>query len=189
MLGWVLGGLAVAGAAVVFFRGRMYRRLFSKEHFIEIGHSVASLKAAALERATDGIPDGMWDPSDPRMLVTSAGLAIAYTVHKNDFEFIHHCSVGVSGDFTAHGAGATFVAFVISLVGLPIHKAVFQVGESTVHHAEATLSAEEHENVARASVPEVSGANVVEFRRAAFAMRDAMTWTALRPSPRPSSQA
>jgi hypothetical protein len=182
MLGWVLGGLAVVGAAVLFFRGRMYRRLFSNEHFIEIGHCVAGLKAAALERATDAMADGKWDPSDPRMLVTSAGLAIAYTVHANDPEFIHHCSVGVSGDFTAHGAGATFVAFVMNLVGLPMDKARFQVGESTVHHAEATLGAEEHEKVARASVPEVSGANVVEFRRAALAMRDAMT-----PRPRAAS--
>ncbi|HEV3191899.1 MAG TPA: hypothetical protein VGY54_15415 [Polyangiaceae bacterium] len=189
MLGWVLGGLTVVGAAAVFFRGRMYRRLFSDEHFIEIGRSGAGLKAAALESATDGVADGMRGPSDPRMLVTSAGLAIAYTVHKNDLEFIHHCSVGVSGDITAHGVGATFVAFAITLVGLPIHKARFQVGESTVHHAEATLSAEEHEKMARAAVPEVSGANVVEFRRAALAMRGAITWTALRPSPRPSSQA
>ena len=94
-----------------------------------------------------------------------------------------------SGDITAHGGGATFLAFVINLVRLPIHKARFQVGESTVHHAEATLSAEEHEEVARASVPEVSGANVVEFRRAALATRDAITWTALRPSPRRSSPA
>jgi hypothetical protein len=123
------------------------------------------------------------------MLVTSAGLAIAYTVHKNDLEFIHHCSVGVSGDITAHGAGATFVAFVINLVRLPIHKARFQVAESTVHHAEATLSAAEHEEVARASVPEVSGANVVEFRRAALATRDTIAWTPLRASPRPSSRA
>jgi hypothetical protein len=189
MLGWVLGGLMAIAAAVLFFRGRTYRRLFSDEHFIEIGHSVVSLKAAALERATDAIADGMWDRSDPRMLVTSAGLAIAYTVHENDLEFIHHCSVGVSGDFTAHGVGATFVAFVMNLVALPMHKTRFQVGESTVHHAEATLGAEEHEKVARASVPEVSGANVVEFRRAALAMRDAMTWTALSPSPRASSQA
>jgi|HubBroStandDraft_3_1064219.scaffolds.fasta_scaffold185364_2 hypothetical protein len=50
MLGWVVGGLAMVVAVAVLLRGRMYRRLFSDAHFIEIGQRMPGLKAAALAK-------------------------------------------------------------------------------------------------------------------------------------------
>jgi hypothetical protein len=177
MLGWVVGGLAMVVAVAVFLRGRMYRRLFSDAHFIEIGERMVGLKAAALAKVIPQEDDDLRNGPGSRGIVTAAGLAIVYTVHQRGLDYVHHCSVGVSGDITARGVGEPFTALVMSLIGLPLSKATFHVGASTIHHANVVLDSDEHEKVASTSVPEVSGANVNAFWRAALAARSEMTWT------------
>jgi hypothetical protein len=164
-------------AVAVFLRGRMVGRLFSDAHFIEIGQRMGGLKAAALAKVIPQEEDDLRNGPGSRGMVTAAGLTIVYTVHQRGLELVHHCSVGVSGDITAHGVGEPFTALVMSLIGLPLSKATFHTGASTIHHANVVLDADEHAKVVRASVPEISAANVGAFRRAAQAARSEMTWT------------
>jgi hypothetical protein len=128
-----------------------------------VGKWAAGLKAAALARM---IPPASMPTSadDPRIVKTSAGLAIIYTVARGDTTFTHHCSVSVPGGPTLHAVGWRFVPLVAKLVGLPLERMAFEIGKSTVHHGEVVLSQIEHEAVALAPIPEVSTSNLAEWR-------------------------
>jgi hypothetical protein len=174
---WFGLGLVVAVlTAMLVSRGRAYRRLFADEHFLEIARAAHGLKAAAIAEPIDvhGAPPNV--PGDARFLLTTAGLAVVYTVVKEEQAFIHHLSVSNSNGITANAVGATFVAYVARLVGLPLSKMTFEVGVSTVHHGEVRLDAAEHEALGALPIPEVSPANVAELWRAAMGARSQMSW-------------
>jgi hypothetical protein len=177
MFGWIVGGLIAAlVVAAVRSRLRMYRRLFSHEHFLEVARAAPSLKAAAVENPVIGDSFDPTTPDDPRVLLTKAGLAVLYTVGKRESAFVHHYSVSVAGQYTARAVGATFVALLAKQIGLPLEKARFWIGNSTVHHAQVTLSEAEHATLIGFSVPEISESNVTEARRTIDEMKDRLTW-------------
>src|SRR5687768_8172562 len=116
MLLFVLSGLlilAVAGCASAWFwsRGSLYRKLFAEAHLFQVGKGIGALKHAALSNI--GVEDPQASRStadDPRWLRTDAGLVLAYTI-SNDGpgEYVHYASVSVSGTYTAHAVGETFI--------------------------------------------------------------------------------
>jgi hypothetical protein len=108
---WILGGLGGLAVLLVVSRARKYGRIFADAHLIEIGRAAATLKAAALA-SCDTEPSSA---ADPRILQTSANLAIVYTVRKDDTRYVHHCSVSVRDGYTAHSVGRTFVVFAAKL--------------------------------------------------------------------------
>ena len=91
-------------------------------------------------------------PDDPRIFVSTEGLAIVYTVRQQKQQFVHHCSVSVAGGYTAHAVGGAFVAFMTKLVGLPWDKMSYEIGTSTVHHGELVVGPDEHEAIASQNV-------------------------------------
>src|SRR3954468_3534958 len=164
MAGWLIGGFVVAiVAAFLLSRASSYRQLFADEHFIAIGRGAAHLKAAAIAQIIQTDSDHPASPNDPRILKTPAGLAIVYTVQKRESGFVHHCSVSVSGRYTAHAVGGTFVIFIMKLIGIPIERSQFEIGASTVHHGEATLDQAAHGALLRVPPQEVSASNVAEL--------------------------
>jgi len=138
--------LIIAVVILLWIASRIatYRRVFSDAHFAELRAAAPRLKAAAYERADQEfqLPTG---PDDPRALLTSAGLRVFYTVTKEDGLFAHHCSVSLSGGVTPRAVGGRFIAECVRLFGLPADKVKYEVGQSTVHHAEAVLSPAENE--------------------------------------------
>src|SRR5262249_45910610 len=150
-------------ALVVVSRAKTYRRLFGDDHFLEIAKAAARLKAAGVEQLTQTDSDLPSSSDDPRILLTSAGLAIVYTVRQEEAAFRHHCSVGVQRGITANAVGGTFLMYVARLLGLPIERMQFEIGKSTVHHGEVVLDAAQHEALVSARVPPVTASNVVEL--------------------------
>jgi hypothetical protein len=164
--GWVCAGLLVAlVVAWVVYRAAVYRRLFADEHFLEVARGLGRVKTSALDKLLGAEEDEVTSRTDPRVLLTSAGLALLYTVRQAEGGFVHHYSVSVAGGYTAHAVGETFVLFVAKLLGVPFGSLALGVGRSTVHHAEFRLSAAEQSEFAARPVPEVSPAEVTAFRQ------------------------
>jgi hypothetical protein len=173
---WLFVSLLVVFGLVVASRARMYGRLFGDEHWLEIGRGIAGTKAAALGRVIETDGDAPVSRGDPRIIATSSGLVIVYTVQKREADFVHHCSVGTRGGATAHAVGSTFVVLVAKLLGLPTEKTTYQIADSTIHHAEAVVDEAEHLALAAAPVPEVSAGNVAELRRDVMEAREGVRW-------------
>ena len=176
-MGTVVLGVFVALIVLWFAsRARRYSRLFADAHWLEVGRGLGRVKAAALARVIRGDGDVPAGADDPRILATSAGLAIVYTVSEGAEGFVHHCSVSVIGGPTAHGVGGTFVSFAAKLLGLPHAELQCHVGSSTVHHAELSLDAARHAAVAALPVPELTRADLPALRREALEARRGVTW-------------
>jgi hypothetical protein len=175
----VLGGLAMVVVAVGLYllTGRkFYGRLFANAHFFELANAARTMKQAALEQPVTDDAATRRLPHDPRALMTRAGLAVIYTVRKHDELFIHHYSVSLPGHVTTRAVGGRFISAFGMLIGLPLDKTSFGVARSTVHHADAELSQAEHDQVAETAVPEISEANIDEFRRAVEHRTLATVW-------------
>jgi hypothetical protein len=186
MWGWLCAGSAiVALIGWILSRGGLYRRLFADAHFVEVARGVDRLKDAALERVIVSDEDEVASPADRRTLVTSAGLALLYTVRAVEGRFVHHYSVSVAGRYTAHAVGETFTLFVAKLLGLPFEALALGVGRSTVHHAEFRLSAGEQAEFAARPVPVVSAAEVAVFRSEWVEASKRLRWERLEVGPPP----
>jgi hypothetical protein len=174
MIGWVAVLAFLAGGIALWFGGRAYGRIFSDDHFIEMGRAIDELKKAAIDQPiTSGdVPK----PGDPRVYVTSVGIVLMYTIHIGKNEVTHHCSASVAGALTTHSLGSTLIAYVVGLLGFPFEHTRFAWSAASVHHAEATLQPSEHEAFAASPVRAVSRANVAALRRAALEARSKMKW-------------
>lgn len=167
----------------IVFRLCKYRRLYADEHYLEIAREVARLKVVALDRIVAPDEDEPPSPTDPRALVTGAGLALFYTVWRIEDRFVHHYSVSVAGDYTAHAVGETFTLFVAKLLGVPFEALALEVWPSTVHHAEFHLSAAEQSEFAERAVPKVSLAEIKSFRSEWMEAREHLRWHKLEKGP------
>jgi len=180
MWGWVCAGLAVAAfVGWIVFRIRAYRRFFADEHFLEIAREVARLKIAALDRVVALDEHEAPSPTDPRALVTSAGLALFYTIRRIDDRFVHHYSVSVARGHTAHLVGEMFTLFVARLLGVPFEALTLEVGRSAVHHAEFHLPATEQSKFAERAAPKVSPIEITSFRKECMEVRKHLRWKRL----------
>ena len=181
---WFIPGFAIA---VIFLwivsRIRAYRRFFADTHFLEVSQGVPRLKAAALDRIIAPNEDQAPSPSDPRALVTSAGLAFFYTIHRVENRFVHHYSVSEAGRITAAALGETYTLFVAKLLGVPFGTLKLEMGQSAIRHAEFILSdAEQSEFAARATL-EISAAEVKAFSRECMEVREHLRWKPLEEDP------
>ena len=61
-------------------RARRFAALFGDPHLLEIGRGLARIKAAALARVMRDASDAPTAGDDPRVLSTSAGLAIVHRI-------------------------------------------------------------------------------------------------------------
>jgi hypothetical protein len=161
-------------------RIRAYRRFFSDAHFLEVSQGVPPLKAAALDRMiAPNNKDEALAPSDPRILVTSAGVAFFYTIQHVENRFIHHYSVSEAGRITAAALGETYTLFVAKLLGVPFETLKLGMGQSGVRHAEFILSDAEQSEFAARATPEMSAAEVKAFHRECMEARERLRWKQL----------
>ncbi|MCC6997757.1 MAG: hypothetical protein IT370_24275 [Deltaproteobacteria bacterium] len=181
---WVLiigGSLAGLIGLALVAKVRGLRRLFGDEHFLEIARKVPAMKDAALASASAPDVEGRVPLDDARLVLTTCGLAILYTVGAEEGQFVHACSVSYRRGVTAHAIGEAFLAYLVILLGLPVERLKLAVSASTAHHAEVTLSPDDHAAVAAADVPEVTATNIAAIRAAIVATRARLV--ANRPQP------
>jgi hypothetical protein len=157
-------------------RARRFAALFGDPHLLEIGRGLARVKAAALTQVMHDERDGPTAGDDPRVLSTSAGLAVVYTVSERGQRFVHHCSISVIGGPTAHAVGATFVMFVTKLLGLAQPELQCHVAPSTVHHAQLEVDPARHAELAALPIPELTPPALEALRREALEARGRVSW-------------
>jgi hypothetical protein len=181
---WVFPGFVIA---VIFLwvvsRIRAYRRFFADAHFLEVSQVVRRLKAAALDRIIAPNEDQALSPSDPRALVTSAGLAFFYTIHHVENRFVHHYSVSEVGRITAAALGETYALFVAKLLGVPFEALKLEMGQSAIRHVEFILSDAEQSEFAARETLEISAAEVKAFSRECMDVREHLLWKPLEEDP------
>lgn len=171
---WIaLGIVALLFVGFIAMRARAHGRLISAAHVMEVANALGKLKAVALELCADDRPPS---PGDPRVFVSSAGLAVAYTARQVGTTFAHHCSISLGGGYTAHALGATFAAIAAKQLGLPWNEMALLVEQSTVHHAHIDLDAERHAAIAGSTVPTIDLSAARELHRWAFDSRRTPDW-------------
>ncbi|MGH8778597.1 hypothetical protein [Paraburkholderia sp.] len=173
MMTWIF--IALLAAGFIVWGATRYRPVFADRHFVEVARNVAQIKAAALEQHGD---DGYRPADDPRAQVTTAGLALVYTIVQRDDRFIHHYSVSIPGGVTPHAVGERFILFVARLLGVPFDTLALSSSESsTVHHAQFQLSQSGQEVFATRPVPEVTKIEIAAFRTEFNEARKDLRWT------------
>jgi hypothetical protein len=173
---WLLLCLAVVVAGLAWWtvsRLSVYRRLFAVAHMSEFGQGLAALKQAAMRAAGDG--GDVSSPDDARILRTSAGLALLYTISiKAPGTYVHHASVSIPGRVTAHAVGETFILLWAKLLGVKYERLALEVSPTTVHHAEFMLDENEQANFARRPVQAPTVELLQAFRSDCAAARQSL---------------
>ena len=178
MLPFVLSGLLILGCALAWLwsRGSKYRKLFAEGHLFEFGERIGAVKQAALSNL--GV-EGLQAPSadDPRWFRTGAGLVLLYTI-SNDSpgEYVHYASVSLSGTYTAHAVGETFILLWAKLLGIEYERLTLGVSKSTVHHATFVLAEAEQVDFARRPVEALTIERLRDFYNEKLKVRERLTW-------------
>jgi hypothetical protein len=153
---WFLACLAIAAVGLIswiMLRLSWYRRLFAVPHLMEFSQGLAAVKRAAMRDMIVSDEKGVQPPDDARILRTSAGLALLYTVSLGAAgTYVHHASVSVPGRPTAHAVGETFILLWAKLLGVEYGRLALDVSPMTVHHAEFVLNEREQSELAQRPV-------------------------------------
>ena len=153
---WLLACLAIATAGLVSWivlRLLWYRRLFAAPHLMQFAQGLAAVKQAAMQDMVASDREDVRPPDDARILRTSAGLALLYTVSLGATgTYIHHASISTPGQPTTHAVGETFILLWAKLLGVEYGRLALDVSPMTVHHAEFVLNEHEQSELAQRSV-------------------------------------
>jgi hypothetical protein len=151
---WLVLGVVIA-CLVWLLASRLssYRRLFADRHFMEVAQGLGPLRQAAVRNISAADGGDIRPPDDPRILRTSAGLVIVYTISRGQTDgYVHHVSVSIPGRVTAHAVGETFILLWARLLGIGYERLSIELSSATVHHAEFVLDEQEHAEFARRPV-------------------------------------
>lgn len=127
-----------------------YQFILAKEHFIEFAQALDDLKKKHLDGFTDNAPSDLPDRSSlargeaPPHFVTSAGLALVYSLRPDGPRTAHHLSLSYRGQPIAHAAATTFLAFAARLLGLPPERFVVSRSPRGVYHAHLLMTEPEY---------------------------------------------
>lgn len=140
----VMGLVAIVAGFIISGR-RIYRPLFAPEHFEEVAQLLVTLRESALEELDAG-PSSL--DSNPPAAVTSAGLALSYTIERHGDHFIHHLAISLPGHTTPHAVGDRFALFVANRLGVSTDRVSLGAARSTVRHMEFDVDENEHRDLA-----------------------------------------
>ena len=152
-MSWLLTLLAIAAASLVWWIVRRlfwYRRLFAVPHLMEVGQGLAGVKQTAMRDMIASEAKGVESPDDARILRTSAGLVLLYTIGQGaPGTYVHHASISIPGRPTAHAVGETFILLWAKLLGIEYGRLALDVSPMTVHHAEFVFNEQEQSEFAQ----------------------------------------
>ncbi|HVK65562.1 MAG TPA: hypothetical protein VM694_13860 [Polyangium sp.] len=153
MLKWLLVGLVVFLIYRLAMKRPRYDRLFSPDHLMELSRGLGRAKEAALAGAGKGPPA---DPfAEGNAFVTSADIAIVYTIAKEGEEngHEHHVSMSYRGGAFARAAGGYLAAAILRLLGVEEKPNALAVSNSGVYHLIFKIPAAEEARFAAKTVP------------------------------------
>jgi hypothetical protein len=129
---WIVIAIVVIAASLLAFPTRMYKRLFSLEHYREVANSLENLRSVAGESILPD--DDTRSDFSPESVLTSKFLNISYSIHEMDEYFEHHISVSTPRQgFTTHAAGQTFVSFFVWRMRIDPRACVSYKGPAAYH--------------------------------------------------------
>ena len=162
----LFGGLAIA----VWFRlGREYRRLFADRHlFGELPNVLAGQKAAAFTLLGKPVESR----EDPRIGMTTAGLATAYTAEKEGTDTFNHLSLSYRGGPVALAFGARCAYFLLTFLGIDPAKAALAHSRVGIIHIAFLLEPDEVGNFQERALEIPSADRIEEVKGSAEAWRD-----------------
>ena len=132
-------GVAVFIIGLYLWRSwKSSERIFADEHFEEFAEILFDLRELALGKmkAEDGEVPGK---------VTSAGLAVSYSVEEENSRFKHHVAISTPGRPTPHAIGDRFIHCAIWILGLPLDRFRLESSQTRVHHGKVEISSEEQD--------------------------------------------
>ncbi len=143
--GVVVPLLVLAGLACWWLlHGRLTRKLLAEKHLREVAEALEPVKQAACRLLLATPADFAPLPRDPRLLASSAGLLVFYTVSRDNSCYCHHLSLSVVGGHTPPRAGETLILFLAGLLGVPRDRLQRTVFPSMVHEVQFVLDEREH---------------------------------------------
>lgn len=148
-----------------------YGALMSEEHFHEIRERAPAYRAGALTGGGGPITG----PDDPRVLLTSAGLAVIFTADAAESPVVHHFSLSAGGTYLASAAAAQLGYTLLTALGYDPGRALVAHSDEGVWHMVLPLSASEHQRIISGPVEVPGGPYGIELRRRGLAWRDELT--------------
>jgi hypothetical protein len=177
---WLVVCSTIAIAGLVWWmvsRLSSYRRLFADRHLVEFSQGLAVVKQAALRNIAPADADDIQSADDARILRTSADLALLYTVTiRSPGRYVHHASVSIPGEVTAHAVGAMFILLWARLLGVGYEHLSLGVSAATVHHAEFELNEEEQVDFVQRAVDVPTAEWLQAFQAECLTARESLTW-------------
>jgi hypothetical protein len=179
----VIAGLAILVVAYCVWawirsRGSLYRKLFAEAHLLEVAEKIGALKQTALSNIGIENTQKIQSPNDdPRWFRTQAGLALFYTINNDSpGKYVHYASVSVSGTYTAHAVGETFILLWARLLGVGYERLALGVSRTTVHHAQFVLEEAEQMDFAGRSVEPLTGEGLRALLNERSTVREKLAW-------------
>lgn len=152
----VVGILLIFGFWLLSSSARHYKNIFDAPHLIEFAEGVVRVRQGALEHETKDGEEKPFIESDPRVFVSSRGVALTYTIsaesENGERSFEHHFAISQAGRPTTHALGEFFslyVAILLNLEGSPAAAFSSHIG---VHHMVFRLSSAEQDEWEKKSV-------------------------------------
>lgn len=156
---YIFGGVVVFVVFTMWSSWRFSKRIFTDEHYVEVGETLLKLRKVALDNmggGDDGSPDGA---------VTSAGLALSYSINQEGDEFYHHVAVSTPNRRTLHAIGDRFVHYSMWILGLPTDRFRLEASQTSVHHGKVNPSQDEQRELLSRARKVPSPAEIQEIMR------------------------
>jgi hypothetical protein len=164
VLGWLL------------LRNRLARRLLTDAHLVEVALGLEKVKRAALSRPIESAAAFAPLPRDPRILATSVGLLLFYTVSPFEGQSAHHLSLSVSGGYLPRAAGETLLVYLAGLLGIACNRLSLYVSPTSVQHAEFLLDSGELAELANRPIKPPAADRLPALRKEWSLVRETLRW-------------
>ena len=174
-LGVVVAVVFLAAVTVFVWQWRVMRRkyvpLFKDGHlFGEIPSCLAALKHEAFTRA--GQP--LTIPNDSRLFLTSAGLAIIYTVEERPQGLVNQISMSYSGTPIAFAFGGHCGYLILTFLGVDVRRIAVAHSEAGVTHLAFIVAPDDRSEFVARSVSVPSRADLRGLRDRATAWKNGL---------------
>ena len=111
---YVLAAVIIILAFMMWRKSKYLKHVFSDAHYFEVAEVLHELKGPAVKRLV-GTDDGSVDGK-----VTSAGLALSYSISEEGGQFEHHVAVSMTNRPTLHAIADRYIYYSIWVLGLPL---------------------------------------------------------------------
>lgn len=129
---------------------RKYSAIYSHQHLLEFARNMTRIKQEALAAAdaAPGLEQLTLTRLPPGALLTSAGIALFYTVGREQDGYVHQLSMSHRGDWFEPAAAKVLVAYVHTLLDLGATPIALALSDSGRYYMAFELDGDAHRDFA-----------------------------------------